>query len=39
MVVPLCYIFVEGVEPKHILDRRDDLHNKIEARISTAQGY
>lgn len=28
--VPLFYVFVEGAEPRHILDRRDDLHNKIQ---------
>ena len=29
--MPLFYVFVEGAEPRHILDRRDDLHNKIQA--------
>ena len=30
VVVPLFYIFVEGAEPRHILDRRDDLLKKME---------
>lgn len=29
--VPLFYVFCEGAEPRHILDRRDDLHDKIQA--------
>lgn len=28
--VPLFYVFCEGAEPRHILDRRDDLHDKIQ---------
>lgn len=30
VVVPLFYICIEGAEPRHILDRRDDLLHKME---------